>query len=265
MMRRLVIAFSMLAALGMILAGLPALAQSPHIPHENPATAAGGLDGATLLLSYSRIYEAATGRQYETAQGMLAQLKQVDIPAELRYICDRYETLSVQVMDNLNSAETLLGEASTSFSEGRINEAKAELDAAQAASDAATSRLEDVQSATDVLADSLGIFAAGATSPARQAYDLLNHNLSRVRQLADELGQLRKSLVADPEAAVSASFYHPTPLWNSPRPQPPTPGCPSPSAASSAPPMTTTPGPPGYSWMVSSSPKPPCPPGSNLS
>ena len=74
-MKKLVIILSIIAILGMIAPGLPTLAQPTQVPHENPTVATGSLDTATILLSYSKIINIATKRQYQSAQDVLDELE----------------------------------------------------------------------------------------------------------------------------------------------------------------------------------------------
>ena len=211
-MKRLVIALSILAVLGIIFPGLPTLAQPPQTPHENPTAATGSLDSAALLLSYSRIYSLAVSGQYQNAQNILTELKQTDIPAELRYITDHYETLSRQVLDNLNNIEFLLDKASTLFSHDLITDARESLDESEELIQDTKFLLKDIEATTDILGGNLGVFTAPATGQIRQAYDRLSSSLNQVSQLADKLAQLRESLNEDPLTVITTQFYHPTSL-----------------------------------------------------
>lgn len=112
-MKRLVIILSIIAMLGMVLPSLPTLAQPVQVPHENPVTATGSLNTVALLLSYSKIIDLATSRQYQDAQDALNELRHTDVPDELWYIIDRYSSLCQQLFTTLDNLESLLGEASS--------------------------------------------------------------------------------------------------------------------------------------------------------
>lgn len=193
-MKRLVITLSIIAILGMFSPGFSILAQPTQVPHQNPTTAKGALDTAALLLSYGNVFNLATTRQYKDAQDILSALKQADLPDELRYIIDRYSTLSQQWLTMLNNLDFLLDEASTLLSRHQINDAKQRLDEAETAIHDSQFLLEDIAAATDTLNDELGVSAASATSYIKQTHDRLEESLRRLRELINEFNQLRQSL-----------------------------------------------------------------------
>ena len=192
-MKRLVITLFALAVLGLIAPGLPTLAQPTQVPHENPDTATGSLDSITLLLSYSKIINLATSRQYQSAQSLLQEMEHADIPDELRYIIDRYSNLCQQIFTNLDNLESILDEASTLLAHNQIHEAKQKLDNAEANIQDTRSLLADIEAATDTLSDKLGISASPEESRIRQAHVLLEESLERLEQITEELNNLRQS------------------------------------------------------------------------
>ncbi len=209
-MKRLAIVLSIIILLAMFSSGFSILAQSTHIPHENPAAAKSSPDPAALLLSYSKTLDLIAIRQYQDAQSMLKELEQANIPDEIRYIVDRYNTLAQQLLTTLNKVESLLHEIATLFLENKITEAKEKLDTAEATILDAQFLLEDIEAATNTIASNLDVFAFPATSQIRQTYERQQANLSRLRQLINELNQLRESLSLNPLMVIRTSFYHPT-------------------------------------------------------
>jgi len=209
-MKRLAIVLSIIVLLATFSSGFSILAQSTHTPHENPATAKSSPDPAALMSSYSKTFNLAAIRQYQDAQSLLEELEQANIPDEIRYIVDRYNTLSQQLLTTLNKVESLLHEIATLFLEDKISEAKEKLDTAEAVIHDAQFLLEDIETATNILADNLGVFAAPATSQLKQAYDRLEQSLQRLRQLIAELERLRQIVSDDPLAVIGTSFYYPT-------------------------------------------------------
>jgi len=209
-MKRLAIVLSIIVLLATFPSGFSILAQSTHTPHENPATAKSSPDPAALMSSYSKTFNLAAIRQYQDAQSLLEELEQANIPDEIRYIVDRYNTLSQQLLTTLNKVESLLHEIATLFLEDKISEAKEKLDTAEAVIHDAQFLLEDIETATNILADNLGVFAAPATSQLKQAYDRLEQSLQRLRQLIAELERLRQIVSDDPLAVIGTSFYYPT-------------------------------------------------------
>ncbi len=207
-MKRLVITLCTLAVLGMISPSLPTLAQPSQVPHEDPTTATGSLDKASLLLSYSRIINLAAGRQHRDAQDVLSELRHVDIPDELRYTIDRYSNLCQQLSTTTNNLESLLDEASTLLAHHQIDEAKQRLDNAEADIQGASSLLKDTEIATGTLSDHLGVVAS-PTSQIRQAHARLEGSIERLRELIDTLRNLRHRLT---ERYVEMTGLTPTEL-----------------------------------------------------
>ena len=209
-MKRLAFVLAIIILLAMFFPGFSILAYPTHTPHENPATAKGSLDQAALLLSYGSVFNLAAVRQYQDAQVMLNELEHSSIPDELRYLTDRYSLLSSQLLTDLNNIESLLDEASTLFSNDQLNDAKEKLDSAEATIHDAQFLLEDIKAATNVLSETLGVFATSATSQIKQAYERLEQNLQRLRQLTNELNQLRESLELNPQMIIKTRFHYPT-------------------------------------------------------
>ena len=211
-MKRLAFVLSIVILLAMFFPGFSILARPTHTPHENPVTAKSSLDTVALLLSYGNVFNLAAVRQYQSAQSMLNELEQSNIPDELKYLTDRYNLLSSQLFTTLNNIESLLDEASTLFSNDQHSEAKEKLDSAEATIHDAQFLLEDIKAATNVLAKTLGVFATSANSQIKQAYERLEQNLQRLRQLTNDLNQLRESLELNPQMIIKTRFYYPTSL-----------------------------------------------------
>ena len=209
-MKRLAIGLSIIVLLATFSPGFSILAQSTHTPHENPAATKSSPDPVALMSSYGKVFDLAAIRQYQDAQSLLKELEQANIPDEIRYIVDRYNTLSQQLFATLNKVESLLHEIATLFLEDKISEAKEKLDTTEAVIHDAQFLLEDIETATNTLADNLGVFAAPAASQLKQAYNRLEQSLQRLRQLIAELERLRQIVSDDPPAVISTSFYYPT-------------------------------------------------------
>jgi len=193
-MKRFIIVFSIITLLAIFVPGFSSLAQPANVPHENPVTVRSSPDLTTLLLSYSQLINLATAKQYQTAQDRLAELEQVNIPDDLRYIINRYSVLYRQLFASFDDLESTLDEATALISRNQLREAKDKLNAAEITTHDAQLLLSDVQEATRTLANSLGISAAPASSQVKQAFDRLEQGLDRLGQLIDELNQLWESL-----------------------------------------------------------------------
>jgi len=205
-MKRLAIALCIIVLLVIFSPGFSILAQSSHTPHENPATAKSSPDPVALMLSYSKTFDLIAIRQYQDAQSMLKELDQANIPGEIRYIVDRYNTLSRELLTTLDNLESLLDEASILLSRNQISDAKEKLDEAEAITYDTQFLLEDIGAAANTLGDRLGVFAAPATSQISQAHERLEQSLQRLRQLNNELHQLQESLTEKYKAQVQGEL-----------------------------------------------------------
>ncbi len=211
-MKRLAIALSIIILLAILSPSFSILAQPTHIPHQNPAAAKESPELAPLLLFYGNVFDLTAISQYQNAQSLLGELEYANIPDEPRYLIDRYNSLCQQLLTTMNNVESLLDEASTLFSGNQVSKAKQKLDDAGVAINDAWLLLDDVEAATDTLADRLGVFAALADSQIRQAYDRLEEYLRRLRRHTDKLNELRESLSENPQMVITTSFYYPTHL-----------------------------------------------------
>ena len=209
-MKRFAIAISIIILVVMLSPRFSILAQPTHTPHENPAMAKGSPDPVSLLRFYRKVFDLAVIRQYQDAQSLLNELEYADIPYELRYTVSSYNRLSSQLLTTLNNLEALLDETSTLFTSGQTSIAKQKLNEAEATIRNALFLLEDAEAVTDTLGEELGVFAAAAGSDIRLAYESQQQNLLRLRQLINELNQLRESLGLNPLMAIETSFYYPT-------------------------------------------------------
>lgn len=141
---------------------------------------------------------------------MLGEMEHASIPDELRNSVNSYSSLSEQLTTTLNNLAALLDEASTLFAHHQTNDARQRLNEAEPTVRSARFLLADIEAATITLGDELSVFAAAAGGKVNQAYERQQQNIDRVRQLINELDQLRESLELNPPMAVKTEFYHPT-------------------------------------------------------
>ena len=194
-MKRLAIALAITVGLAILAPGFAAIAQSTLIPHEDPAAAKKTVDPIALIVSYSSVFDLIAIKQYQDAQSILNELKHANIPDELRYVIDRYNTLSQQLVTSLDNLDSLLDEASTLLSQNQVSDAEQKLDDAEASIYNAQLLLRDIDTATDMITDKLGAFATPSLfKQLQQAQERLEQSLRRLRQLINELIQIRQSL-----------------------------------------------------------------------
>ena len=172
-MKRLAISLLIIVFLTIFAPVFSVLAKSIHIPHENPATAQSPPDSAALMLSYSKTFELVSFRQYQDATSLLEELEHVNIPPEINYVINRYNTLTKQLITTMNNIESLLDQASTLSIYHQHTASRQELDAAKTAIFDAYILLQEIETVTDIKADALGVFAATATSQIKQAHQRL--------------------------------------------------------------------------------------------
>jgi len=211
-MKKIIITIFILVLLATTISFSSISAQPAQLPHQNPATAEGSSDAASLLNLYSDIFNLVSLRQYEDAQTMLEELKHATIPDELKYLADRFNSLAQQLSAAMNDLEFTLDKASALFSENRITEARQLLDSAESAINDTLLLMEDTEAAVVAIGNSLGVFTAIVSSEITLAYERLEAILQHLRETIDELNQLRKSISDNPQVKIDTSFYLPTQL-----------------------------------------------------
>ena len=194
-MKRLAIVLVITVGPTLLVPGFAAIAQSTLIPHEDPAAAKKSADPIALIVSYSSVFDLIAIKQYQDAQSILNELEHANIPDELRYVIDRYNTLSQQLVTSLDNLDFLLDEASTLLSQNQVSGAEQKLDDAEASIYNAQLLLRDIETATDMITDKLGAFATPSLfKQLQQSQERLEQSLRRLRQLINELVQIRQSL-----------------------------------------------------------------------
>ncbi len=209
-MKRFAIVLSVIILLAMLSSSFPVLGQPTHIPHQNPVAAKDSPGLVSLLSFYGNVFDLAAISQYQDAQSMLDELEYANIPDELRYLIDRYSTLSRQLLTTLDNLETMLDEASNMLANYQISGVKQKLDDIEATIHSAELLLKDVEAATTALGHRLGVFLALPGSEIRLAYDRLEQILYQLGQLTARLNQLRQRL--DEEYKSQAVELIPTKL-----------------------------------------------------
>ena len=193
-MKRLAIACSIIALLGIFSLQFTAFAQPAQLPHENPGTAKGSSNAVTLLLTYSDTFDLITSRQYDTALELLDELGHADIPDDLRYIADNLNDMCNQFFRTLHNLEALIDEASCFLAHNQLDETKQKLDEAESQIPDAQFLMQEIEVVTDALSAGLGVFAPTISDQFKQAYERLNYSLNRLSLLVEELNQRWQSL-----------------------------------------------------------------------
>jgi hypothetical protein len=137
-MKRAIVTLLAATLLGTLSPGLPILAQSLKLPHEDPATARETQVEFDLLLTFSEVIDLAAASQYGAAGDRLEELKQASLPSEIVDIIDEYGGIYRQMLTALDDLEGRLDETSSLLDRNRTDEAGERLKAAEAAITEAT-------------------------------------------------------------------------------------------------------------------------------
>ncbi len=186
--------------LTLLLPGFSILAEPAHAPHEDPAITESSLDIAVLLFSYSEVFDLAAISQYQDARDLLEKLEQANIPDDLRYIIDRYNTLIRQLFTSLDNLESTLDEISILIADNQISQAEIMIDEAKETIRNTEFLLEDIDAATNVLSDKFDVFGIASSNPIVRAYSSLENSLQRIRKFIDTINNLLLSLEERNEA-----------------------------------------------------------------
>jgi hypothetical protein len=165
-------------------------AEPSRIPHEDPDAAESTIDAYSLLTEYAGIFALAASKQYENASQLSEQLSHITLPSNLKYILDKYNQMTQQIISTLNDLQDALDTASILLDQNRLAEAGQVLDRAGVLVSQAQILLDDLKDATKVLSDRFGVWAAPAASKVRQAYNQLEEMLQRLNELIDQYHQL---------------------------------------------------------------------------
>jgi tetratricopeptide (TPR) repeat protein len=202
--------FSIVIILGVTAPGLPAYADSGHIPHENPATAVVSWENIFLLLSYNDITTLIAGQQYQDAQSALDDMSIAVVPENLETIHTRFKNLCQQQLTDLNNAETLLETAAYYYSLQDIGTAEGKISQAEETLDNASDLLTEMEAAASILGDTFDIFSFPATSDLRLAYSRFGDSLMQIGNLIRELDKLRSNIHDNPQLSIATKQYYST-------------------------------------------------------
>ena len=200
-MKKLITVLSFMI-LGCILPVSLVIGQSENSPHENPSNTSGLFDEVSLLLTYSRIFYMASIGDYGNAKDALNELSEIEIPEEIQYIIERYNDLSRQLFDTLDSLEEILNKTADLIETSQINEASKNLDDAEILAKQAESLLDDLSTTIDLLNEQLGTFLEDESSAIQKANSRLADSIKQIQQLLNNLAELRSNLNAQYSAAL---------------------------------------------------------------
>jgi DNA-binding ferritin-like protein len=168
--------------------------KAAYVPHEDPDTAENTLDAYSFLTHYADILALVASKDYQNASSLIDKLKYLSIPEDMQYIINRYNNLTQQLTDVLNSLETQLNQAQSLLNQYRLSEAAQILKEAGILVAKAQILLSDLQDATTTLSQKLGVFAAPAQSKLKEAYNQLQSILQKLAELLERYHELLSNL-----------------------------------------------------------------------
>jgi hypothetical protein len=161
-------------------------AEPTLVPHEDPATAQSTIDALSFLTEYTGIFALIVNKQYNDANQLSQQLSYINVPPDLKFILNKYNQLTQQLITTLDDLQKSLDSASTLLDQNRLTEAGQVLDQAGVLVAQAQLLLNDLKDATSTLSERFGVLAASAASKVRQAYDQLEAMLQRLNDLINQ-------------------------------------------------------------------------------
>ena len=223
-------------SVALLLIAVPSIVSAQELPpHKDPRGETSAFSGISLLGYLGTIMELLAEADYDDVEGLLDQLRQANLPEDLRFIVDRYAELLGALRDDLDSTEAQLRLAAESLGQQDRPGVRRHLEAAEASLTKAQRSLDDLELATDSLARRVGVFAAVAGSPLRDVYDRLRTLLARL----DDLWGRYAAMLTELDAGVVPSELDPPPSAEEPS-QSVTPTPPAPAIEPAAPVITAS-------------------------
>jgi hypothetical protein len=210
-MKQLALILICIVVASMLLPCTIVYAEPAYTPHEDPASAQSILDPYSFLAQYVDVLTLMSNRQYEDASKLAEQLSQITVPDDIRYIINRYNNITQQLINVLNDLQSSLDRASSLLDQYRLDEAGAELDRAGILVAKAQILLGELEDATTTLSQQLGVFAAPAESKIRQAYATLQNLINQLQDLIDQYHALLQRITQE-EQELRAEQLEPTDL-----------------------------------------------------
>lgn len=174
-----------------------------YTPHEDPTAAPTRFDSPFLLLYYSDVIDlAAIGRWDEIASKLL-ELKGANIPADLRYIAERFNQLLSTLGLKLQRLAKTLDRAGLLLDQKRLDEAAQELESAHALAEETEDTLFELEEAADTLSRRLGAATAPAGSFLEKAYAEFKGSLELLERLYERYRRLLETLKEELERETS--------------------------------------------------------------
>jgi hypothetical protein len=201
-LKRLVSVFVCVFVVSLLLPCAAVRGQTSFVPHEDPEAAQSVMDAYSFLSQYADILGLVASKQYANASRLTEQLSHITVPADLSYVINRYNNLTLQLIEVLGELQITLDSASLLLNQYRLDEAVAKLQRAGLLVAKAEILLGDLMDATATLSARFGVFAAPAESKIRQAYDALQGILQRLTDLINQYHALLTSINRQKEEII---------------------------------------------------------------
>jgi hypothetical protein len=161
------------------------LVNAALVPHEDPSAAKSTMDSLSFLTQYAQIFALISTGNYENASQLSKQLSYITVPDDLKYIINKYNELTQQLIAQLDDLEVTMSNASSLLDQYRLVEARQALDHAGVIVAKAQILLWDLKNATSTVSQKLGVLTAAAGSKAQQAYAELQRMLDQLTSLIE--------------------------------------------------------------------------------
>ena len=195
-MKRLYAVLVIVAA-ATILFAMQVYAEPRHIPHEDPNKVEDFIDNPSLLLYYADVLNKIGQGDYTNAVDLINQLQYAHIPEEQRQLLDKYSGLINELPNTINVLQDIVNDASSLFSQYRLDEARAKLEEAQSIIDQMETLLADIEADTEKVGENFGVFHALPNSLLFKAWETLQDNIDAMRDIKEEAADMRALLATD--------------------------------------------------------------------
>lgn len=141
----------------MAVSGWRLAADPQKLPHENPEAVAVAEDYAALANACWSVLDMVSSGDYRDARELLGELKTVAIPDELRYVWERYQSLSQEIIAILDGQEVLLKDIAAMIDYGQFREAERKLAAGEDGFNTAHGILEEINGVIAAISEDIDL------------------------------------------------------------------------------------------------------------
>jgi hypothetical protein len=195
-MKRLYAVLGIVAAATFLFA-MQVYAEPRHIPHEDPNKVEDFIDNTSLLLYYADVLNKIGQGDYTNAIDLINQLQYAHIPEEQRQLLDKYSGLINELPNTITLLQDIVNDASSLFSQYRLDEARAKLDEAQSIIEQMETLLADIEADTEKVGENFGVFHALPNSLLFKAWETLQDNIDAMRDIKEEAADMQALLGTD--------------------------------------------------------------------